>query len=107
MAGIFFELFVFLTLIAVGISIFSFAKRSIGPLLMSALFFALSGGLLLSFGLRFECGSTYATGVTTYSYCTLWPFEEPALLAIGLIFVGIGLIIAIYSTRLILRRGEE
>ncbi len=63
--GMFFEVFIFLALLASALFVVGTGWRKVWPLLLSGLFFILNGIILLSEGLRVETGAvfTQSTGV--------------------------------------------
>ena len=88
----FFELFVFLTIIAVALFIVGTSWRKVWPLLLSGIFFVLTGSILLSEGLRFETGAvfTQTSGllVITTEALTAANAMEIALLGNGFFYGG-------------------
>ncbi len=88
----FFEVFVLLTVIAVALFIVGTGWRKVWPLLLSGVFFVLTGSILLSEGLRVETGATWvqATGVLTISTQALTAANamEVALLGNGFFYGG-------------------
>lgn len=78
MAGMFFELFIVLTVLIVGLTTAGVTWKKAWPLLIASLFMILAGGVLMSDGIRYESGSTYdlASGRVTYDYNNLMPFSE-------------------------------
>ena len=88
----FFELFIFLTVIAVGLFIAGTGWRKAWPLILSGVFFILNGSILLSEGLRVETGATWvqATGILTISTEALTAANSMsvALLANGFFYGG-------------------
>jgi len=73
MTGMFFELFVLMTIVIVALLLAGVAWRKSWPFIMASIFLILTGGALLSDGMRYESGSTYdnTTGITVYDYSVL------------------------------------
>jgi len=88
----FFELFVFLTVIAIALFVVGTGWRKVWPLLLSGVFFVLTGSILLSEGLRVETGAvwTQATGVLAISTEALTAANamEVALIGNGFFYGG-------------------
>ena len=97
MTGMFFELFVFLSLVAVAFLFAAIFSRRVWPVLLASVFFVLTGASLLSDGLRYECGAVFtsATGVMTVTDCALLASESSAVSMIGNTFVYGGVLVAV------------
>lgn len=98
-AGMFFEMFFFLTLVIVGLLVYSAGWRKLWPLIICSVFLVLTGGVLMSDGVRYECGSTFvqASGVTTYDYCTLTTVNDFTTLAFANTYFYGGFIVAVFA----------
>lgn len=107
MAGIFFEVFLLISLMAIGVTLFSFWKQKLVLLPVAVVLFVLAGGVLLSQGLQYESGGTFdqATGVVTYSFSTVTA-SDPSVLMVGISFVVIGIILGVMAFRLGVGGGE-
>ena len=108
MAGVFFEVFALISLLAVGVALFGFWKQKLVVLPVAVVLFILAGALLLSQGLQYESGSVFdvATGVTTYTFSTV-DSSDPSILLVGIGFIAISLILAIMSFRIGVQGGEK
>ena len=88
----FFELFIFLTVIAIALFVIGTGWRKVWPLLLSGVFFVLTGSILLSEGLRVETGAAWvqSTGILTISTTALTAANamEVALLGNGFFYGG-------------------
>lgn len=107
MAGVFFEVFLLISLMAVVITLFGFWKQKLVVLPFGVILFVLAGGLLLSQGLQYESGAVFdsVTGVVTYNFSTVTA-SDPSVLMVGLAFVGIGIVLGVMGFRLGLKGGE-
>ena len=82
MPGMIFELFLVMVSLIVVLLLAGVGWRKAWPLLIAGLFLVLTGGVLVSEGLRIETGSTYnsATGVLLYTYDVLLPTTDFSIL---------------------------
>ena len=108
LAGLFFELFVLITAIAVSFILFSFLKKKFWTMPFGIGLFVLNGALLLSEGLRFESGAALdkATNTVTYVFSTATAATDASILLTGWTFIGLGIVLAIVSFALLSRGGE-
>ena len=108
LAGLFFELFVLLTVVAVSFILFSFWKKRFWGMPFGIILFVLNGALLLSEGLRYESGATLdkATNTVTYVFSTATASGDASILLVGWTFIGLGIVLAIVSFVLFSRGGE-
>lgn len=95
----YFELFIFLTLIAVAFLVVASLNRRVWPALLATLFLVLVGAALMSDGMRVEVGSHYNidTGVTTYDYNSLTPANDTSISMISNVFFYGGFLPAIVA----------
>lgn len=107
MVGVFFEVFLLISVMAIGVALFGFWKQKLVVLPIAVILFVLAGALLLSQGLLYESGGTFvsATGVITYTFSTV-PSSDPSILMVGIGFIVIGIVLAVMFLRLGLRGGD-
>ena len=110
MAGLFFEMFVLITVVAVAFVFFSFWKKKFWPMPFGIALFVLNGALLLSEGLRYESGSTLVkvggVNTVTYVFSVATAVSDASILLIGWTFIGLGVVLAVVSFALLSRGGE-
>lgn len=108
--GMYFELFVFLTLLIVGLILTSVFSKRIWAVLIACVFMVLLGAGLMSDGMRIEVGSTYdsSTGVITYDYNALTPANDYtiAMFAYSYFYGGFLLAVAGIAFLFMRNRGE-
>lgn len=99
MAGMYFELFIIMTLIIAGLLLSGTAWRRAWPFLLATIFMILTGAVLMSDGLRVEVGSTYdsTTGVLTYDYNSLMPSNDLTVLVFADSYFYGGFLLAIVA----------
>lgn len=106
----YFELFVFLTLLIVGLILTSVFSKRIWAVLIACVFMVLLGAGLMSDGMRIEVGSTYdsSTGVITYDYNALTPANDYtiAMFAYSYFYGGFLLAVAGIAFLFMRNRGE-
>jgi len=83
MPGMFFELFILLTLLIVGFFSAALAWRKFWPMLIVFILMLMAGSVLMSDGIRYESGSHYVDGATTYDYNILRVGEDLTVTTFG------------------------
>lgn len=80
-----FELFLVMVAMIVVLLLAGVGWRKAWPLLIAGLFSVLTGGVLISEGLRIETGSVFTagTGVLLYTYDVLLPTTDFSILVFG------------------------
>ena len=110
MAGLFFEVFVLITGIAVSFLLFSFWRRKFWGMPFAVVLFVLNGALLLSEGLRYESGATLdrsvVPNVVTYVFSTATAVSDASILLTAWTFIGLGIVLGIVSFVLHSRGGD-
>ena len=101
----FFELFVFLIVIAVALVIAGSVSRRVWPLLLSCVFFVLTGSILLSEGLRVETGAswTQSTGLLVITTEALTAANSMSVSLLGNAFFYGGFLVAVVSIVFLLK----
>ena len=101
----FFELFVFLIVIAVALVIAGSVARRVWPLLLSCMFFVLTGSILLSEGLRVETGAVWvqSTGILTLSTTALTSANSMSVALLGNAFFYGGFLVALVAIAFLLK----
>ena len=108
LAGLFFEIFVLIAIIAVSFVFFSFWKKKFWPMPFGIGLFVLDGALLLSEGLRYESGAALnkATNTVTYVFSIATAATDASILLTGWTFIGLGVVLGIVAFTLLFRGGE-
>jgi len=99
MGGMYFELFIVMTIIITGLMLAGATWRKAWPFLIATVFMILTGAVLMSDGLRVEVGSTYdsTTGILTYDYNSLMPSNDLTVAAFANSYFYGGFLLAIVA----------